>query len=92
MELQYRNVVEMLLEDLLQDDQLDILSTDTEEVISDAVCKTLTQTPPLYVTSQIDYFYSASKEHALERKELIRKKFNIYIKLFRGEQGEREWD
>ena len=53
MEFNYRNVVEMTLEDILPSGLLDIREGDPDDLIEDVICKTLGDIKPQYIRHHI---------------------------------------
>lgn len=90
MGLDYRNAVEMELERVINAGLLNINDDDTDDVISDVICKTLGDIKPLYIRHHIDYSYAISLQHGEKIKNEIISKFNTYISEFRN-QKERDW-
>lgn len=90
MSLDYRNAVEMELERVLNAGLLDINSDDSDDIISDVICKTLGGIKPLYIRHHIDYSYAISLQHGVNLKNEIITKFNNYIIEFRN-QKEKDW-
>ena len=88
----YRNINEMILDDLLSSGFLDISENDDDELIEDVICKTLNSVPSLYIRHHIDFSYSQSDNEKNDRIDNIKNIFNDSIQLFRGQDLNRRWE
>lgn len=88
----YRNVNEMVLEELLSSGTLSIFVDDDDSLIEDAICKTLNSIPSHYIRHHIDFSYSQTIEQKNERFMEIKVIFNNCIDNFRAENENRSWE
>ena len=89
--IEYRNIMELIFEDLLTSGKLDIMESDSIDTIEDAACATLGKMRPIYIKNHVDFFYSVSVDELDTLRSQIMDRFNIYIELFRNQQGELKW-
>lgn len=87
----YRNINEMILDDLLSSGHLSISEEDDDELIEDAICKTLNSLPSLYIRHHIDFSYSQSEVDKEKRVSNIKDIFNDSISLFREQNSNKGW-
>ena len=88
----YRNVNEMILEELLSSASLSIFEEDDDSLIEDAICKTLSSLPSHYIRHHIDFSYSQTIEEKNERLLSIKNMFNDNINNFRAQAENRSWE
>lgn len=92
MDFNYRNVNEIILEDLLSSKLLNVKSEDQSDLIEDVICLTLTKVPARYIRHHIDFSYSKSlsPESYDELESTIASIFNTNLEKLRkqGEQGD----
>lgn len=90
--LEYRNMKEVMIEDLLNSGLLNDREEDEDSLIEDALCATLSNVDPVYVINRADFFYSKSENDLDLMKLEIVENFNKYIKKFRNQgEGGHEW-
>jgi hypothetical protein len=89
---EYRNIKEVILEDLLSEGLLNDEVDDGTDLIEDALCATLSNVKPVYVINRADFFYSLGPEELDKISLDIVEKFNMYIDKFRNQdKGSQEW-
>lgn len=93
MEFNYRNVNEIILEDILSSGLLDVLEADTMDSIEDAICIALSKLPARYIRHHIDFSYSKSLSPQLydEFESEIAVAFNFAISKIREENLSQDW-
>lgn len=93
MEYNYRNVNEIIIEDLLSSSLLNVIPDDDLSLIEDVICLTLSNVPARYIRHHIDFSYSKSisPEYHDELSSNIASLFNSNISKLRGQEESKDW-
>lgn len=93
MKYNYININELIIEDLLSSNLLNVIETDSSNLIEDVICITLSNTTPRYIRHHIDFSYSKSlNPETFEHMEsILASTFNSTIDKIRTQGTVKDW-